>query len=376
MSDQPRVTIREFTGRQPETEQALAGLSVESAAGLRQFSLERMLGYGVDYADAVELRGRVLAGDRWAEAATRLAEQCLQYAQAAAIEVVRAPFLLRASALLRMSQMMFLQDTAERREIYARAAVLYAEAAVILGDRERVNVDGPQGTLVGWWFHATPQPVGTVVVIGGVEGWAMDFASMGLALAQRNLNVLVLDGPGQGETRFTHGQYLTAEWRASYGAVLDYVQKRAPGVPIGLVGNSMGGSLMMAIAVADERIRACCDNGGLVAPSMVTSSVGTFHTKMVLFCGTSDPDAAARIWTDVNPIADGPNTGYPLLIVHGSKDPLISDDLATAMLTHAPTADKEMTVFSDGDHCIYNHLQDRDALIGDWMRARLATAGE
>jgi hypothetical protein len=30
-----------------------------------------------------------------------------------------------------------------------------------------------------------------------------------------------------------------------------------------------------------------------------------------------------------------------------------------------------MVVFSDGDHCIYNHLQERDMVIADWMRARL-----
>jgi esterase/lipase len=42
------------------------------------------------------------------------------------------------------------------------------------------------------------------------------------------------------------------------------------------------------------------------------------------------------------------------------------------LLAAAPTDDKEMVVFSDGDHCIYNHRDDRDALIADWVRSRLA----
>jgi len=42
------------------------------------------------------------------------------------------------------------------------------------------------------------------------------------------------------------------------------------------------------------------------------------------------------------------------------------------LLAAAPTDEKEMVVFSDGDHCIYNHREDRDALITDWVRSRLA----
>jgi hypothetical protein len=33
-----------------------------------------------------------------------------------------------------------------------------------------------------------------------------------------------------------------------------------------------------------------------------------------------------------------------------------------------------MVVFSDGDHCIYNHRSDRDNLVADWMRERLSAA--
>jgi esterase/lipase len=58
-------------------------------------------------------------------------------------------------------------------------------------------------------------------------------------------------------------------------------------------------------------------------------------------------------------------------MVHGGKDPMISADLAESLFQTAPTDDKRMVVFSDGDHCIYNHKQDRDVMVTDWMRARL-----
>ncbi|MFI0087901.1 alpha/beta hydrolase [Streptomyces bobili] len=369
----PVVTLA-FVGSRAETEEATSRLSVASGAALRQFSSERMTGYGVDPADAVELRARVIEGENWRSAATDLAEVCLRRVETTAGGVTpptRAASLRRASALLRMSQMMTLTDTAERREIFARAAELYARAAAPRADRERVTIDTGRGPLTGWLVPARDTAVASAVVIGGVEGWAMDFDSVGEALAARGVDALLLDGPGQGETRLTHGHYLTARWPEAYERAVAFLDGRSPGRPIGFVGNSMGGSVAMAVATRDVRIRACVDNGGIHAPWLVPPTMGTFFSKMVAACGTEDPDRALDVWRTVTPLADGPNAGYPLLVVQGGADPMVSMDLARILLRGAPTDDKRMVVFSDGDHCVYNHKQDRDALVADWMTARL-----
>ncbi|AGZ44138.1 alpha/beta hydrolase [Actinoplanes friuliensis] len=364
---------REFVGRRPETDEALAVLPATSQAALRQFSIERTVGYGVDYADAVELRGRVVDGQDWQQAATDLARTCLSRAESAPAAFVptRAGYLRRASALLRMSQMMMLSDTRERREIYAGAAHLYNQAAELLGDRRRVSIRTDREPLIGWLFSAARPAGASVVVIGGVEGHAMDFDSLGVAFAARGVDALVLDGPGQGESRFAHHHYLSAQWLDAYRHAIDYLDRRAPGRPIGFAGNSMGGSFAMTVAAADVRISACCDNGGILAPWLVPPSAGAFHSKMLAFCGTDDPEQAMQAWKTVAPGTTGPNAGYPLLIVHGGRDPLVSTEQARLVLDSVPTADKQMVVFTDGEHCIYNHKTDRDVLITDWMTARL-----
>ncbi|WP_210587701.1 alpha/beta hydrolase [Streptomyces sp. GESEQ-35] len=373
-SSAPVVTL-DFVGRRAETEEVTSRLSAESQAALRQFPLERMTGYGVDYADAVELRAHVIEGQDWRSAATELADVCLRRVEGAPGDTgrpTRIGHLRRASALLRMSQMMMLSDTPERRAIFVRAAELYAQAAEPSGDRERVTVETDHGPLVAWLVPADGTAVGSAVVIGGVEGWAMDFDSLGEALAARGIDTLLLDGPGQGETRLTHEHYLTAQWRDAYGRAVDFLDERSPGRPIGFIGNSMGGSVAMAVAAQDPRIRACVDNGGIHAPWLVPPTMGTFFSKMVAACGTDDEDRAVDVWKTVTPLADGPNTGYPLLVVQGGEDPMVSMDLAQILLQGAPTDDKHMVVFSDGNHCVYNHKHDRDALIADWMTARLS----
>jgi esterase/lipase len=372
-----RVTLRQFLGRRTETDDGIARLSVESQAALRQFSLERLMGYGLAYADVIELRARVLEGEKWEVAAAALAEIAVKQANAASTgpaQTTRILYLRRASALLRMSQMMMLVDTPERRSIFARAATIYGEASKLQSDRQRVLIETDARPLVGWLISARGGAVGSAIVIGGVEGWAMDFDSLGEALAVRGIDALMLDGPGQGESRFDHNHYLSVHWSDAYRSAIGFLERRSAEHRIGFIGNSIGGSFAMAMASIDERVSACCCNGGVIKPTLARGKT-TFFAKMVAACGTDNEEEALAAWGAVDPIAPtiGPRsgTGYPLLIVQGGKDPMIPTAASEMLLAAAPTDDKEMVIFSDGDHCIYNHRDDRDALIADWVRSRL-----
>jgi alpha-beta hydrolase superfamily lysophospholipase len=368
-----RVTLRQFVGRKAESEEAISRLPVESQAGLRQFSLERLMGYGLAYADAIELRAHVLEGEAWEAVATALAEIALKQANAASTgpaQATRILYLRRASALLRMSQMMMLTDSPERRQIFARAAMIYGEAAKLLLDRQRVTIETDSHPLVGWLIPAPGGAVASAIVIGGVEGWAMDFDSLGEALAVRGIDALMLDGPGQGESRFDHNHYLSVHWSDAYRSAIGFLERRNAGHRIGFIGNSIGGSFAMAMASIDKRVSACVCNGGVIKPTLAQGKT-TFFAKMVAACGTANEEEALAAWRSVDPIAPT-SRNYPLLIVHGGLDPMIPLAASEILLAAAPTSDKEMVVYSDGNHCIYNHLEDRDALIADWVRARLA----
>lgn len=374
MSVQSSEEVRDFVGRQAETDAAMAAISAESQAGLRQYSLERMMGYGVDYADAVELRGRILKGQDWQSSASALAETLLGQAEQAGSDPTRISCLRRASALLRMSQALMLSDSDDRRAIFDRAASAYAEAAALAGDCVPVEIAGAEKPLRGWLHQARGGAIGSVVVIGGIEGWAMDFAEQGNAFAARGIDALMIDGPGQGETRFRFGHFHSAQWSEAYGALIDYLDTRAPGRPIGFVGHSMGGSFAMAVANRDTRIKACVNNGGPFAPWMVPQGT-TFFSKMIAYCGVGSAEAAVPLWELVKPDEKGPNKEYPLLMVQGGEDPLVTTQIGRMLYDNAPTTHKKWVMFSDGDHCIYRHKDDRDMLICDWMRETLLAGG-
>jgi hypothetical protein len=170
-------TVRQFSGKKTESAEAMGALPPDAQAGLRQFSLERMTGYGVDYADAIELRAKVLEGQPWREAASGLAQRAIASAEGAVAPVTdasQAALYHRASALLRMSHALMLQDTDERREIIKRAVHCYSRSAALRKDRRRVRIETVGGPMAGWFFAAQGSAAGSVIVIGGVEGWVSD----------------------------------------------------------------------------------------------------------------------------------------------------------------------------------------------------------
>ncbi len=371
LSPKPLTVLKRFAevGADPQ-----APLEIEAEAALRQFSQERLTAYGVADADAKELRGRVAQGETWLAVAQDLARTCLIPPEAAAAPsspCTTANRLYRASALYRMSQMMFLADNDERLSILAESVRLYSEASEISGDREPVSIQTDGGPLAGWLHFAASTPVvGSAIVIGGVEGWAMDFGPLGTALARRGIATLLLDGPGQGQSRLAHGHYLTLDWADAYRQAIDYLDTRFEGLPVGFVGNSMGGTVATLVAALDHRIRACVNNGGSMYPTRAQANP-SFFKKMITHCGEVSHEKAVEIWGTISPLSSGHSVDCPYLVVQGGKDPLVAMAEAEQVLDWAQTADKTMVVFSDGNHCIYNHEDDKRDLIADWVSSRL-----
>jgi alpha-beta hydrolase superfamily lysophospholipase len=370
MAHSPLIERHSFRRRPSALPADIDQLSPESQAALRQFGPERLVAYGLAREDADELLSRVAQGDEWRAAACelggRLPESGLGLAPATA-----AGQLFRKAALARASQLMMIEDTAERRGIFAGAAALYASAGAIAGNRVRLVLRGAGGmTLAGWRFAAA-RPVAAAIVWGGVEGWAMDFAAMGEALAARGITAYLIDGPGQGETRLAHGLYLGPDWQAHWRAVVDQVEAETHGLPLAMVGNSMGGCLTMNYAPHDPRIRAVCSNGGPLRPPPLMGDLPSKLRKFVVFCGEAD---AGAVWGALDSGREMARSSQPLLILHGGADPLVTEAEVLEIAALAGTEDVRLVVYSDGDHCIYNHPADKHDLIAEWIRATASRA--
>ena len=346
-------------------------LESEGEAALRQLTLQRLMAYGVEYGDAARLRVAVQAGVRWKDACLAIAEAVLAASpEPPPSRASRCGRMFRASALLRMAQMMMLADSEERRILYRRAATLFEKAGREMSGLVRTLVPCRGTHLVGWHLpasHGTGNQ--TVVAVGGIEGWAMDLAPQAASLAERGLSVFLLDGPGQGESRFDHGAYLTAHWTDDLSAVLDHLHDRFDVRAFGLLGNSMGGNFAIHYAAADARIAACCSNGTVRVPLSQRSRTNFFPKMQAFFDPPSD-----GVWASLEITPASVTSRAPFLIVHGELDPLVAVDDSRQILEWSQSDDKQMHVFAKGDHCVYDKPSDRADLISDWFASRLPQA--
>jgi pimeloyl-ACP methyl ester carboxylesterase len=270
-----------------------------------------------------------------------------------------------------MAQMMMLRDDDDRRAIYRRAVSLFVEAAQNGSGWTRHLIACRSAHLVGW-IHSDPNGMfeTLVVVVGGVEGWGMDWVAQGLALVARGFAVLLLDGPGQGESRLEQKLYLTEEWRSDCSRVLDDLQSSCGTRRFGLIGNSMGGNFAIQFAAHDPRISAYCNNGAVRIPLSQRSRTN-FFPKMTAFCGTDDETLSDAIWNSLEITSEDCSAQIPFLVIHGEADPLTAIDDVKHILEWSSSADKQLHIFAAGDHCVYDKPADKHDLIADWFADRL-----
>jgi len=181
-----------------------------------------------------------------------------------------------------------------RASTYYRSAEYYAEAdpvamaaagersrhcfqrAIALGDApvEPVAIPFADATLPGYLVDPGPvpgstrRPVGTLVVIGGFDSSAEElYLQLGVPGAARGWRVLVFDGPGQtGCMRLHPHLVFRPDYEAPVGAVLDFLDTRAPGAGggVALAGLSLGGYFATRAAARDGRVRALVANPPIV----------------------------------------------------------------------------------------------------------------
>jgi dienelactone hydrolase len=373
------VEIRVQQGRSPPAPSAEVPPErrKELDAYRRAMPVQRLLDNGMDYADAVALHALVAQGVAWPEAACWLGSQNLARAEAALASdrrITARSFYRFACACFRFAQSPLIRDDDHKRSIYRQLIDAYAAAATLDDPPTRkVEIAYRGGALCGWLQRprgiARP-PV--VIIIGGADGWREAYDAGARYLVDRGIAALLLDGPRQGETRLFRGVTLTADYHRAYAVVVDaLLADRSLGGRVGIWGNSMGGHLAAGVAAADPRIAACCVTGGTMRPLEILDRFPRFLERFAAMVGTADDAAALALMRELDLSDDARRISCPLLVLHGAPDQVFLLENARRIHDLAAAADKTMMVWDDGDHCLYNHANEKHCLVADWFHERL-----
>lgn len=341
--------------------------------------LSRLLAGGMEFADVRELHASVDEHKDWVISAEALGDrnrtrgdEALQHGQ----RVTAAEWYFAASACYRAAQAAITFDNEDKKRIYRQLVDTFRAAAALQNPEYEYRLIPWEGGRVRAWLIRPPQIArpDPVIVVGGFDGWREEHEFAARYLVRRGIAVLLIEAPGQGETRIEDGVFLDVSFPKAFRAVVDsLLDDDGLGDRVGLWGNSFGGFLAAAAACEDHRIAAVCINGGTVRPAEILDRFPRLLAKMQAMWGIEDPSEALRAveqFTLTETQLGGVTA--PLLVLHGTPDQVFLVENARNLHAWAGSPDKILCEWPDGEHCIYNHPHERNSIIADWFKSRFA----
>jgi L-alanine-DL-glutamate epimerase-like enolase superfamily enzyme/alpha-beta hydrolase superfamily lysophospholipase len=124
--------------------------------------------------------------------------------------------------------------------------------------------DGPVAVHGYAWRH--PSPEAALVVLHGLQSHSQWFAEAADGLVDRGLSVYALDRRGSGSSPERSGDIdRYGAWTAEVAALVEFVRREQPGVPVHVVGHCFGANV--ALAAALER-RGLAESLVLLTPGL------------------------------------------------------------------------------------------------------------
>ena len=346
-------------------------------AQLRAAPLERLLAYGLEPSDALCLRALVGQGSSWTDAGLRVAHAQLAAARTAELAGLTAAgrqHLLAAAVAANVAQLMMAGNSEQRRDIYrlsadARGRWLAGQGGQG-GQAGQLEVPGADGELdVTWLRPAAPGPAPVVAIWGGTSGWGIVYRKCAQALLDVGIAVALVELPGQGLPRLLHGAVLGPGFNATAGRLVAALRD-APFSDgrVGLWGQSMGGLLAAQVASRVPGVSACCVTGGPATPSRTPRPFTRPRQLWADMLGQPVPEGAGPSGQGAEfDFAEGQRIGCPVLVIHGGRDPLVTEQESAAFAA-AGADPSRLVIWPDEGHCVYGRSAERDVLVAAWFR--------
>ncbi len=333
------------------------------------------------------LLGKEGDGEAWYQEWHAMAEktQALAEAEEKKGHMITASAAYIRSAIYHYTCERFILPTDPRKEASYRNQLPPFEKGMKfrVPDLERVEVPYEDTTLPAWYLPPK-NPTGNDPAVAFFDGLdtCKEFTSLGggLGLRERNIGVLCIDGPGQGEALRLQKIPSRHDYEVPGSAAFDYLDTRE-GVDssrIGIMALSMGGYYAPRIAAFEHRYAACLAWGAhfdyhevWVHRRKVLEAGGTIASssmwQLPWVLGKPDMDSAMEKCKLYTLAGVAEKIRMPICITHGQDDNIVPVDMAHRLYNACGSPDKELKIFTleDGgsQHCCF----DNGPMIGNWI---------
>jgi dipeptidyl aminopeptidase/acylaminoacyl peptidase len=330
--------------------------------------------------------------DAWFSAWNALALRVDANATSLADPRLAARAALRACSYFQIADRLLDPADARKLTAYRHSLAAFERARGALRPAvERVEVPYQGTSLPAYFVHPVDADAAAAPAIVFFDGLDVNkeqlYAFAGRALAEAGFAVLIVDGPGNGESVRLRGLTLRHDYEVAPAAALAYLRTRSDvdAARIGLLAVSLGGYYATRGAAFVPDFAATCAWGGIWDYHAVwegrrrltaASAVSVDHAHLRFMLGTSTFDEALERLRPF--VLDGVAQCVvrPFLIVHGAGDRQIA--LADAERLHRAiaAADKTLIVLHDenfgAQHAQIDNMNAAFESIVPWFRTRLA----
>ncbi|HEX6704294.1 MAG TPA: alpha/beta fold hydrolase [Albitalea sp.] len=207
---------------------------------------------------------------------------------------------------------------------------------------EDIGFDSGGSTLHGWWMPAIGTARATVVHCHGNAANISNHARLVAWLPAEHINVLTFDYRGFGASEGTPSlNGVVEDTRAAIAAA----RRRAPGLPLVLFGQSLGGATAVRAAAEEDDIRLLVIEGAFAGYRDIVRDAtrGTVLSVVALVASSTLPQ---RSGDPVNAMA---RLRMPVLVVHGDHDRVVPIE-HSEQLYAAAAGPKRFVRVHDGAH--------------------------
>ncbi|WP_020614070.1 alpha/beta hydrolase [Sediminispirochaeta bajacaliforniensis] len=157
--------------------------------------------------------------------------------------------LLHAAIYYRAVDFFAEAGTAQKADAYHSFLNLFSEAMKDQ-DIERIEVPYESAFLPLLRLRPEGRAKGTILIHGGYDSYKEELYPMASYLANRGYEIVLFDGPGQGESLHRYELTLTPDWHYPVSAIIDHLGLD----DVTVVGISLGGCLALRAAAFEKRI--------------------------------------------------------------------------------------------------------------------------